>query len=231
MPLTLTWPDVGLRILLTTLAALAIGFDRRARGRPAGMRTTVLVALAACLSMIQANWLMNSVGKTPDSFVVLDLMRLPLGILTGVGFIGGGAILKHDDSVLGLTTAATLWFVTVVGLCLGGGQITLGVVGAAIGVIVLRGLYGFEERIHQERVSKVRIKWGRDDFDVLGALVVLNTTDMKVVNYAVRSEPSQHVQELQCEVRRRRLPGQCDVPAAFIELASGPGGLEWEWKD
>ncbi len=231
MPLTLTWPDIGLRILVTALAALAIGFDRRARGRPAGMRTTLLVALAACLSMIQANWLMNSVGKTPDSFVVLDLMRLPLGILTGVGFIGGGAILKRDDSVLGLTTAATLWFVTVVGLCLGGGQITLGVIGAAIGVFVLRGMQSFEERIHQERASNVRIKWGHDDFDVAAVLAALNTADMKVASYAVRGEPSQHVQELQCEVRRRRLPAEHDLPAAFVELARAPGVLEWEWKD
>ncbi|HEY1944695.1 MAG TPA: MgtC/SapB family protein [Roseiarcus sp.] len=231
MPVTLTWPDIGLRIVLTVLAALAIGFDRRARGRPAGMRTTLLVALAACLAMIQTNWLMNSVGKTPDSFVVLDLMRLPLGILTGVGFIGGGAILKRDDSVLGLTTAATLWFVTVVGLCMGGGQITLGVVGAVIGVIVLRGLYGLEERVHQERASKLRIKWGRDDFDMIAALTALDAADMKVANYALKREPEQHVQELQCEVRRRRLPGQCDLPAAFIELTRAPSVLEWEWKD
>ena len=48
-------------------------------------------------------------GKTPESFVVMDLMRLPLGILTGVGFIGGGAILKKGDLVTGVTTAATLW--------------------------------------------------------------------------------------------------------------------------
>jgi putative Mg2+ transporter-C (MgtC) family protein len=55
-----------------------------------------------------------------------DLMRLPLGILIGVGFIGGGAILRRDDIVVGVTTAATLWLVTVIGLCLGGGQLALG---------------------------------------------------------------------------------------------------------
>jgi len=54
---------------------------------------------------------------------VMDLMRLPLGILTGVGFIGGGAIFKKGDLVTGVTTAATLWMVTVIGLCLGGGQL------------------------------------------------------------------------------------------------------------
>ena len=105
-----------------------------------GLRTTILVALAACLSMVQASWLMNSVGTAPDSFVVLDLMRLPLGILTGVGFIGGGAILKRGDSIQGVTTAATLWFVTVIGLCFGGGQNELGVTGAALGLLTLRAL-------------------------------------------------------------------------------------------
>lgn len=50
---------------------------------------------------------------------MMDLMRLPLGILTGVGFIGGGSILKKGDLVTGITTAATLWVVTVIGLCLG----------------------------------------------------------------------------------------------------------------
>ena len=108
MPLALTWADVGLRIVLTIFAAAAMGYDRDLEGHPARLRTVILVALAACLAMLQANWLMNSVGKTSDSFVVLDLMRLPLGILTGVGFIGGGAILNRGDDVHGLTTAATL---------------------------------------------------------------------------------------------------------------------------
>jgi putative Mg2+ transporter-C (MgtC) family protein len=95
MPLALTWADIGLRVALTILAGAVLGYDRDVEGHPAGLRTVILVALAACLAMLQANWLMNSVGKTPDSFVVLDLMRMPLGILTGVGFIGGGAILKR----------------------------------------------------------------------------------------------------------------------------------------
>ncbi|MBV8661749.1 MAG: MgtC/SapB family protein [Hyphomicrobiales bacterium] len=231
MPLTLTWPDIGLRILLTVVAAIAIGFDRRSQGRPAGIRTTILVALAACLAMIETNWLMNSVGKTPDSFVALDPLRLPLGILTGVGFIGGGAILKRDDSVLGLTSAATLWFVTVVGLCIGGGQIVLGLGGAVMGVIVLLGLRGLEERVHQERASKVRIKWDRDDFDLVTALSALNAPDLKVANYALKSEPGQHMHELQCEVVHRRPTDPRTLPAAFVELTRAPGVLEWEWTD
>ncbi len=86
------------------------------------------------------NWLLNIVGKQLTSFIVLDLMRLPLGILTGVGFIGGGAILKRGESVSGLTTAATLWFVTVIGLVFGGGQLWLGAGGAVLGYGILHGL-------------------------------------------------------------------------------------------
>jgi MgtC family len=72
--------------------------------------------------MLQVNYLLTLSGRSSDSFVMNDLMRLPLGILTGVGFIGGGAILRRRDIAVGVTTAATLWFVTVMGLCFGGGQ-------------------------------------------------------------------------------------------------------------
>ncbi len=94
---------------------------------PPGLRTTLLVALAASVAMIQMDLLFFTDGKSSNSFAVMDLMRLPFGILTGVGFIGAGAIVRRDDMVLGVTTAATMWFATVVGLCMGGGQIILGI--------------------------------------------------------------------------------------------------------
>ena len=87
--------------------------------------------------MILTNILLPVTGKTPESFAVMDPMRLPLGILTGVGFIGGGAIFKKGDLVTGVTTAATLWVVTVIGLCLGGGQLALGIAATALTVVTL----------------------------------------------------------------------------------------------
>lgn len=96
MPLEPTWPDIAIRLALTMLACGAIGLNRGARGHAAGFRTTILVGLAASVAMIQANILLPVDGKTPASFAVMDLMRLPLGILTGVGFIGGGTILKRE---------------------------------------------------------------------------------------------------------------------------------------
>src|ERR1700742_368369 len=127
MPLQPTWADIVGRLLLTLIAGVMLGVNREARGHAAGLRTTILVTLAASVAMIQANILLPLEGKNPGSFAVMDLMRLPLGILTGVGFLGGGAILKKGSTITGVTTAATLWIATVIGLCLGGGQLGLGV--------------------------------------------------------------------------------------------------------
>ncbi len=137
MPLSLDWQEICVRLALTMMAGAIIGFNRGAHGHAAGLRTTMLVGLAASVAMIQTNILLPVAGKTPESFAVMDLMRLPLGILTGVGFIGGGVIFRKGDLVTGVTTAATLWVVTVIGLCLGGGQLALGIVATVLTVITL----------------------------------------------------------------------------------------------
>jgi putative Mg2+ transporter-C (MgtC) family protein len=109
MELHIGWSDIAARLFLTVLAGLLIGYNRSEHGKAAGLRTTVLVCMAASVAMIQMNLLLPTAGRPSDSFVMNDLMRLPLGILTGVGFIGGGVILRRDNIVIGVTTAATLW--------------------------------------------------------------------------------------------------------------------------
>jgi putative Mg2+ transporter-C (MgtC) family protein len=85
----------------------------------------------------------------------MDLMRLPLGILTGVGFIGGGTILKKGDIVTGVTTAATLWLMTVIGLCLGGGQLLLGMTTTVIAVLTLWVLKWVDVMIPREHRGRL----------------------------------------------------------------------------
>ena len=106
----LGWGEVAVRFASTLAASALIGLDRRRAGQAAGLRTLLLVGLAAAVAMLQANLLLPARGKSADSFAVLDLMRMPLGILTGIGFIGAGAIVRRGSVVVGVTTAATLWF-------------------------------------------------------------------------------------------------------------------------
>src|SRR5581483_5367330 len=140
----LEWPAIALRLALTVLASAAIGLNRGEQDRPVGLRTTMLVALA---------------GRTSDSFVMLDLMRLPLGILSGMGFIGAGAIVRREQLVQGVTTAATLWYVTVMGLCFGGGQLGLGLAALALAIFVLWTLKWVERRIGRERRAELSISF------------------------------------------------------------------------
>jgi putative Mg2+ transporter-C (MgtC) family protein len=151
MPLTLTWEQITLRILLAAVASLVIGLNRDEKGHPAGMRTTMLVCLAACLAQLQANILLPTSGRTAASFAQLDFERLPLGILSGIGFIGAGVIVKKDNNIVtGVTTAATLWFVSVLGLLFGAGQIRLGCAAAALAIVILWALRHVEDLIPRQ---------------------------------------------------------------------------------
>jgi putative Mg2+ transporter-C (MgtC) family protein len=146
-----SWLDVSIRLSLTIIAGALLGFNRQARGHAAGLRTTILVGLAAAIANIFAGLLLSTAGKPADGFAVLDVARLPLGILTGVGFIGGGAILRKGELVRGVTTAATLWITTVIGLCFGGGELGLGIAGTTAGLCTLCGLKWIDLRIQRKQ--------------------------------------------------------------------------------
>src|SRR5258706_10958488 len=106
--------DILLRILVASTAGLVIGWERESHGRPAGLRTTILTCIAAALAMIVSETLFTeSAVTTATSSWRPDPARLGAGILTGIGFLGAGTILRHENMIRGVTTAATLWFVTV----------------------------------------------------------------------------------------------------------------------
>ncbi|RKU00116.1 magnesium transporter MgtC [Burkholderia sp. Nafp2/4-1b] len=161
MPLVLQWNEVLARIALALVAGALVGLNRSESGKTAGLRTTILVCLAACLSMLLVNALLLQAGKPEGGFSQLDLMRLPLGILTGMGFIGGGAILHRDGLVSGVTTAATLWFVTVIGLCIGGGQLSLGTLGLVLALLVVWPLRFVEQRLRHTRKALITVEYQR----------------------------------------------------------------------
>ncbi len=230
MPLTLTWHDIALRLALLPLAGGLIGLDRGEHGRPAGLRTTLLVCLAAAVAMIQTNLLLVTTGKTGDSFVNLDLMRLPLGILTGMGFIGGGAILRRDGFVLGVTTAATFWFVTVVGLCFGGGQITLGIAAFALGMLVLEGLRWFDYRVKQEQHGTLCLTTERDEpkQEAIRAIAQNAGYETSVSSVAYVNQTQQR--QLELRLQWRGVSQNLDAPPFLKELISNPHVAAAQWK-
>ncbi len=106
------WQTAALRLLAAFVAGALLGLERERRERPAGLRTHVLVTLTACLSMLLA------LGVGGDA---ASPARVAAGVLTGIGFLGAGTIMRHGSAVRGLTTAAGLWVAAAIGLALGAG--------------------------------------------------------------------------------------------------------------
>lgn len=229
MTLDLTWTDAALRIFLTMLAGAAIGFERSEKGHTAGLRTTLLVALAACLAMLQANWLINTAGKAADSFITLDLMRLPLGILSGVGFIGAGAILRRGNLVLGLTTASTLWFVTVIGLCFGGGQIGLGIAGAILGIFIVSALKIVEGRMRQERIAELIVRWREGSIDETEILTLIAEAGLRISRMSARYCDAGNTREFRLSLVCTASINEHGMPVGLHRLARKAGILELAW--
>ncbi len=229
LSLTLEWSDIAARLALTVAAGLALGFNRSEHGKAAGMRTTLLVTLAASVAMLQVNLLLPTAGRQPDSFVMNDLMRLPLGILTGVGFIGGGAIFRRDDLVTGVTTAATLWLATVIGLCFGGGQTGLGLAATGLGLAALWPLAWLERLVPREHGAVLTINRQGHAFADEDIRSRLRAAGFEVFNSRTRLTAAGS-SELTLRLRFvTTFAG--GAPPAIASLATEPGVLSLEWLE
>jgi putative Mg2+ transporter-C (MgtC) family protein len=224
------WTEIALRLVLAAVAGALVGFDREGSGRPAGLRTNMLVCLAATIAMIQANLLLGTVGKTDSSFVSIDVMRLPLGILTGMGFIGGGAILKKGDVVVGVTTAATLWFVTIVGLCFGSGEKLLGLAALGIGLTVLSGLKRVENRLPQEWRGLLTLTSTIDQGPTWAAIrSMLLDRKLTLMSTGVSYDRIANLQTVRCELRWHHEHPE-PIQALMKELSDRSGVVELDWS-
>lgn len=219
--------DAAARLLLTILAGAAIGFDRNKGGHPAGLGTMVLVSLAACIAMLEADLLMPTSGKTPESFGSLDFMRLPLGVLTGMGFLGAGAILRRGNHVAGLTTAATLWVTTVIGLCIGGGQLALGIAGTVLCVSVGFGAKRLERLMSEDHTANLFLE-AAPGVDVLGSLQdKLRDEAFEIIGLAeiVGRETCEYRLSLRWRSRQRPL----ETPAFVADLSRRDAVRKVSW--
>ena len=123
MPVDLVW-----RLLLAAGLGAAIGLEREYRRKPAGLRTNILIAIGSALFTILSLSMSAGTG---------DHSRVAGQIVTGIGFLGGGAILRNRDTVHGMTTAATIWVNAAIGVAAGTGQYLLATVTTALTLVVL----------------------------------------------------------------------------------------------
>jgi putative Mg2+ transporter-C (MgtC) family protein len=135
--------EIAMRLVVATLIGVGVGLDRELRHKPAGLKTHALVALGAALVTVVPASLTGLMH--PD---IASMSRAIQGIIAGVGFLGGGAILKsNDDMVHGLTTAASIWLAASLGIACGAGQWVVALIALVIALISLVRGNAVERRI------------------------------------------------------------------------------------
>jgi putative Mg2+ transporter-C (MgtC) family protein len=127
------------RLLLAALCGGALGFERELKQKSAGLRTNMLIAIGSALFTLMSYELADGVGADPT--------RIAAQIVTGIGFLGAGAIMRTDGGIQGLTTAATIWVNAAVGVAAGGGEYHLAVIATGVTLGVLLLLYPLERLI------------------------------------------------------------------------------------
>jgi putative Mg2+ transporter-C (MgtC) family protein len=155
--------DISLRLLAAALLGAAIGFEREIHAHPAGMRTHLLVSLGSAAFTILGIFFFVSAAPTDPS-------RIAAQIVSGIGFLGAGAILKYGSSVRGLTTAASLWATAAVGMAAGAGAWVVAVVTSVLIIFSLGPLNRLIARFRSTRQHLFRLRIMATRLEALGAI-------------------------------------------------------------
>jgi len=147
-----------LRMVLAVLCGSVLGLERERHGISAGLRTNILVCLGSALIMVISKYFYYLAGEDMGRIPLgLDPSRIGAQIVTGVGFLGAGVIIKDKGAVRGLTTAATLWFNAGVGMALGAGMIIIPLFCTALGLVSLTILKHFQRHIRRDAYRVIGI--------------------------------------------------------------------------
>ena len=130
----MVWQDIAARLLLAGILGGLIGFERETKRREAGLRTHILVCLGSALIMLTSIYLFDTYKNAGGS---IDPTRIAAGAVTGIGFIGAGAIMRNRETIRGLTTAASIWVVSAIGLSVGCGFLFAGYITTFMVLVVL----------------------------------------------------------------------------------------------
>ena len=227
----LTLQEILLRIGLAFGAGFIIGFERSGRGRPAGLRTTILTCVVAAIAMIVSEKLFMVSGAAVGSGNWRpDPARLGAGVLTGIGFLGAGTIMRHENVVRGVTTAACLWFITALGLAFGAGEYLVGLLGLGIGLITLFVLPRLEMHIQAERYATLTVVESLEGIgeDELRKRVEAMGAHIKTLKLSFDFEKRQKKIVLELRLKKPQLYDTCRKLLA--DLANAPGVSQASWE-
>ena len=182
-----------IRVLSSVLLGFAIGLEREMTNKYAGLRTNILVCLGACLFTIISIYGFPEVSVTGDELGTRDTARVAAQVVTGIGFIGGGTVLRHGATVFGLTTAATLWVSASIGMACGAGMYGLAIVATVLSILVLVSVRLFEKNVLISSTKNTR--------RLKMSISCLNENSNDIYDYII--ENSKHLREISRKLNKQ----------------------------
>ncbi len=227
----LVLPDDALwKLILSLLLSSLVGVEREWHGRAAGLRTHVLVCIGTTILLISARAAMSQFATELGAagHLVLDPNRISAGVVTGIGFLGAGAILRTGDLIRGLTTAACIWFVAALGVVIGNGLYGLAIVStlAVLLVLILFDMLGHAiPAVTYRSLSVVTDVAGREEFDTWCRKRIARS-GMQIQETLVRIDSAAGSTEIifRVRVRGNTRPGQL-----VDEISVRPGVRQVRW--
>ncbi len=181
--------EITFRLVLASVLGGVIGLEREIHGREAGVRTTLLVCLGSALFMvISESFFYKYQGKILGGPFYVDPVRLAAQVVTGVGFLGAGVIIRMKESIRGVTTAASIWVVCAVGLAVGSGYYFFGVATSVVAVLSLIGLKVFEKRLRKDWYKEMIVVSEDREGQLNRVQDVIDRNKIKVIGFGLRRD-------------------------------------------
>ena len=223
-----TFWEIVLRVLVAFAAGVLVGLERESHGRAAGLRTTTLACVSAAVAMILSEKLFLE-GAAAGNAWRPDPARFGAGILTGIGFLGAGTIIRHANVIRGVTTAASLWFVTVLGLAFGSGEFALGFIGLLVAVLVLYLLPILEKQIQIDWYVTLTVTLALDAMSEEEFRRRLKAHGVKVKAVDFTCDFATRQKSITCELKMKRKTAFALSTKLLAELRECPGVLQVKW--
>ncbi|HEV2005686.1 MAG TPA: MgtC/SapB family protein [Candidatus Limnocylindrales bacterium] len=209
--------DLSLRLVLAAALGALIGGEREIHGHPAGIRTHMLVALGSGLFTVLS---IHGFGQGPG--VPIDPTRIAAQIVSGIGFLGAGAILKDGIVIRGLTTAASLWATAAVGMAAGAGEYIVGAVGAGVVLVSLWPINVLAQRLHGSDAPEVQLRLHLDRVDLVGRVSSILLEKKLEIGSISTQRLSKNSYQADLMVRARR----SSALTSALEALSGVEGID-----
>jgi putative Mg2+ transporter-C (MgtC) family protein len=203
------------KLILSMLLGAVVGYERRRKGQTAGVRTFSLISMGATLAMLLSIYV-------PQEYMGLkngDPGRIAAQVITGIGFLGAGAIIQMKGSVRGLTTAAGIWMMAIIGMAVGLGMYLLSIFASALILFILVQLERIEKRVSRGAESRIiRISLGTILHDIAEYRKVLKRHNIHLSNFYVDYDFEANETRLNLIVLVRETTNYIDLFSQFAKL-------------